>query len=858
MVVRHCAIVYSLFAIFTVMSAGAMAQAPLPLLGAAQPAPAAQPPAPAAPAAASQAVQPPHVDQAALVNKANAATGLDIDAEIKRWREDLERIEQGIHNSKAGYKPLLAYDEELHKLRADGEEFWTKLEPVLNSANEDLQVLPAPPAQGQAPELEQAAIYRAELTAYLAYLNSARATLDSTKGRITKLIAEALRARLSRINEFRFHRVPGAFLPGTWENAPGQIADLASQTFSAVNAWWSAQDRDQILPLAGVALALWLGLTILDLFGVRSLRRWKEGGEPPFWRRASDAAGIILLRSLPAVLPLIFLYKAIDQVQELPYDMGLLFYSGARSIVTVVVINALISTALSPSDHRWRLIPASNAAAVRISALMLTVALIYGAATFLQTATFVFKAPVPSRLVLTLIPNTVIVLLLAIVLQTPLSKERMEGLPSTSWLRILGLPVWLAAIAVLATAAAGYIYLSNFITQQLIVTGAILTIIYLLLLWADGVAQAMRDENSDSGKWLATVAKLDHTARQRLAVPVSLLLKFAVLLSAIPLILNQWNFQWADIFEWYHQLFFGLHIGSTQVTLAALLAAIVVFVLGYFAAKFFQQWLDTQVLKPAGLSMGLRDSIRTSVGYVGISAAALIALSSAGFDLSNLAIVAGALSVGIGFGMQSVVSNFVSGLILLAERPIKVGDLVVAGGEEGYVRKISVRSTEIETFDGANVLIPNSFFISEKVKNWTLRNNTGRITIHISVSHGTDPRQVKAILLQVAQAHPAVMRAPAPFVDFENIGGNALEFKLYAFVYDLNASGSVRTDLHIAILDAFHAASIAMASQQTDITLRDMDWLRDAVKLYVANALDGHTAGNGSSASASRRIEPSG
>ena len=213
----------------------------------------------------------------------------------------------------------------------------------------------------------------------------------------------------------------------------------------------------------------------------------------------------------------------------------------------------------------------------------------------------------------------------------------------------------------------------------------------------------------------------------------------------------------------------------------------------------------------------------------------------------------------IAFGMQSVVSNFVSGLILLAERPIKIGDLVVAGGEEGYVRKISVRSTEIETFDGANVLIPNSFFISEKVKNWTLRNNTGRVAIHVGVAHGADPRQVKAILLEVAQAHPAVMRSPAPVADFEDIGGSALEFKLYAFVYDLNSSGTVRTDLRIAVLDAFQAAGIALATQQSDITLRDMDWLRDAVKLYVAKALDGHAAesGNGSGASTSRRIEPS-
>ena len=259
-----------------------------------------------------------------------------------------------------------------------------------------------------------------------------------------------------------------------------------------------------------------------------------------------------------------------------------------------------------------------------------------------------------------------------------------------------------------------------------------------------------------------------------------------------------------------------------------------------------------------GLSGGLRDSIRTGVGYVGICAAALIAMSYAGFNLSNLAIVAGALSVGIGFGMQSVVSNFVSGLILLAERPIKVGDLVVAAGEEGYVRKISVRSTEIETFDGANVLIPNSFFISEKVKNWTLRNNAGRVTIHVSVAHDTDPRQVTAILRQAAQAHPAVMRTPAPTVDFEDFGAGTFDFKLNAFVHDLNTSGSTRTELRLAILDAFQAAGIAIASQQTDITLRDMDWLRDAVKLYVANALDGHAAGNGSGASVNRQAEPSG
>jgi small-conductance mechanosensitive channel len=370
-----------------------------------------------------------------------------------------------------------------------------------------------------------------------------------------------------------------------------------------------------------------------------------------------------------------------------------------------------------------------------------------------------------------------------------------------------------------------------------------LAIVYLLLLWAEGFAQAMADEKSMMGSWLANTAGLDQSKRGRLAVPVSLLLKFTVLICSVPLILLQWSYPWGDIMELYRQLFFGFHIGGTQVSLGAILAALIVFILGYFAAKLFQQWLDTQVLTPAGLSLGLRDSIRTGVGYIGIFAAALFALSYAGFNLSNLAIVAGAFSVGIGFGLQSVVNNFVSGLIMLAERPVKVGDLVVVGGEEGYVRKISVRSTEIETFDRANVLIPNSFFISEKVKNWTLRNNTGRITVPISVTHGCDPRKVKAILLQVAQTHQGIMSSPPPFVDFEDFGGSTLNFKLYAFIYDLNASINIRTDLRIAILDAFKAAQIPIPSGQTDVNLRDIDWLRDAVKLYIAQAFDGRSAG---------------
>ena len=187
------------------------------------------------------------------------------------------------------------------------------------------------------------------------------------------------------------------------------------------------------------------------------------------------------------------------------------------------------------------------------------------------------------------------------------------------------------------------------------------------------------------------------------------------------------------------------------------------------------------------------------------------------------------MSVGIGFGLQNLVNNFVSGVILLAERPIRVGDLVVVAGEQGCVRKISVRSTELETFDRANVLIPNSYFISEKVKNWTFRNNVCRISISVSVAYGSDVRQVQAALLAVAQKNGEVLTAPAPSVTLDEFAASSINFTLYAFIGDVGESGAIRTDLAIAILDAFAEAGIAIPSGRAEITIRNLDTLREMI-----------------------------
>jgi small-conductance mechanosensitive channel len=503
---------------------------------------------------------------------------------------------------------------------------------------------------------------------------------------------------------------------------------------------------------------------------------------------------------------------------------------------------------LLPARRSGGLFPASDAGAARICGLIVLLAFVYSVTSFLYVITRLVQAPFALTIAVALPSSLILAGLVVALLRTPLGGEHLHA-GSQRLLQILRRPVWAIVIAIVASALTGYLALARFLAQQLIVTGSILALVYLLLLWIDGLAQAL-SEDDDSDHWLG----LARRRRERLALPLSLFLKFVVLTLAVPLIMLRWGYSWPDIHEWGWQLLFNFHIGNTGVTFAALLAAIIVFALGYGAARLFQGWLDGQVLQPAGISDGVRNSIRTWVGYTGILVAALVAFSYAGFNLSSLAIVAGAFSIGIGFGLQNLVNNFVSGLILLAERPIRVGDMVVVGGEEGYVRKISVRATEVETFDRANVIIPNSYFISEKVKNWTFRNNIRRLAISIGAAYGSDARQVRAVLLKVAQDNPEVLKSPEPSVDLKEFTATNLSFTLYAYIGDIAKTTKVRTELSMSILEAFAAAGIATPTGQAEIGIRNLDWLREAVLEYTSRG-ERHAAGNGASVSISPAAE---
>jgi small-conductance mechanosensitive channel len=271
----------------------------------------------------------------------------------------------------------------------------------------------------------------------------------------------------------------------------------------------------------------------------------------------------------------------------------------------------------------------------------------------------------------------------------------------------------------------------------------------------------------------------------------------------------------------------GFDVGTVRIAPVQIILGIILFSVLLTLVRWFRQNTLPKWVRNTNLDRGGREAMITISGYIGVLLSALLGLSVAGFDFTNLAIIAGALSVGIGFGLQNIVNNFVSGLILLFERPIRTGDWIIVGNTEGYVRKISIRSTQIETFDRADVIVPNSELISNQVTNWMLHDAWGRVIVPVGVAYGSDVRKVEQILINCGMEHPLVLKdnddVGPPRVIFRGFGDSSLNFELRAFINVVDKRLSTLSELNFAIEKALRENGIEIPFPQRDLHLRSVD-----------------------------------
>lgn len=295
---------------------------------------------------------------------------------------------------------------------------------------------------------------------------------------------------------------------------------------------------------------------------------------------------------------------------------------------------------------------------------------------------------------------------------------------------------------------------------------------------------------------------------------MSLLITPILLGALIYFMLRIWGMPESVFLYGLKKLFFGFKVGGINISLIAIITGLLVLTVSLILVRMLRNKLEHSVLRRINMDEGIKHSLVSGVSFIGFVISAIIAIVAMGVDLSNLAVIAGALSVGIGFGLQDIIKNLVSGIILLFERPFKVGDWVIIGGEEGLIKQINIRSTELETWTKRSVIIPNATLISSSVINLTHGDNWQRQSIIVGVSYDSDVKKVTEVLLECAKSNKKVAKVPAPMVIFKDFGASSLDFELRFHVANVRTDWSVGSDVRYAILQRFREENIEIAYPQ--------------------------------------------
>ncbi len=685
------------------------------------------------------------------------------------------------------------------------------------------QLGPAPDAKAphESPQISQERQQQqAEYETVDALLKRAKLLLVQVQQTTTHIAAR----QHAKFTHSLFERNGSILSPDLWINFFGEAPhnfELARQKIGGGIA-----DVDTKLT-TGWAILFWIAIAALlicyrplALLTRRFLLHQSDEAQPGRLRKIIVAWWVTLiiagfpLLGLLTITALLYVFQLYDPARQA------VLFELARAISFVSIAAGLGAGFLAPTHPNWRLVTLSDRSCTLTLRGMVAVGTLLAASHLITCLGQAIGAEAGFQAALRGLAALLVALVIILALWRAgapdnCDSEDMFGPRITAGKRdlfgILRFILWIAAVAIFVSLAAGYLRFAAFMAEQIYWIGGVFFVAMMANILAEELIAAGCKPAAPFGLALSASLGLQAASIDQIAILLIGITSVTFFMAAVLAILAPWGVQSSDLPSYLHAALFGFRIGDITISVSAIVIALAIFGAGVMATHAVERWLDVKFLPHTHLDRGLANAIKTSIGYIGFILALGFALAYMGLNFEKLAIVAGALSVGIGFGLQSIVNNFVSGLIILWERTIRVGDWIVVGGDEGVVSRINVRATEIATFDRAAVIIPNANLVAGVVKNFVRTDRIGRIIINIPVNAAANPETARDVLLEIASANKRVLREPAPQVVFSSITSSAFNFDLYCFIEDVASLSAVKSELNFEIYRKFKAASLFAA-----------------------------------------------
>ncbi|HZZ90377.1 MAG TPA: DUF3772 domain-containing protein [Caulobacteraceae bacterium] len=577
-----------------------------------------------------------------------------------------------------------------------------------------------------------------------------------------------------------------------------------------------------------------LGLIAGLLFGVAMVlpgRRWLErfgrrkSGESvhPGFARTGAALWVALVDIATPTLAMAGVRLGAQWGGLLSPEANRLVGAGVFAVAWAAVIVALGRVLATEKDASQRLLPLPDDTAARVRLPLVIVAVVSAGGLLLTRLNYIAGASVAA----TIAANCAISLAYAAVAglilvsfgrgesaqaQTAESADpRAERLRAPAW-TLISLVLAGAIVVTVGAVLAGYTTLAAVTSGQIFWLSIIAAAAYLAMRFADDLTTVTFSPHGWASRTLYLLFNFHRSTIGQAGVLVSAALQLLILVGAIGLALTPFGSSGDLLTSHLDELAAPLKLGSVTISPAAVAAGLVTLIVGIAAARAVQRWTVRRYLPVTDWDSGLRNSVTTGVGYLGVLVAVLCALAASGLGFSQIALIASALSVGIGFGLQQVVQNFVSGVILLVERPVKVGDWINIGGVEGDIRRIRVRATEIETSDRTMVIVPNSDLITKSVQNKTLGERCTLVELQLSITRPDRVREARELILGIAQGAKGLARSPAPQIHIQSLGAaGAVNLACLFYIEDPREAARLRSDCYFEVMDALRAHEIEFA-----------------------------------------------